>query len=54
MQGYLKIITLLRTTKCEMLGDSAAELWLEDIVEVIEAVRRHAEESTKISFALTS
>ncbi|XP_071537174.1 ras GTPase-activating-like protein IQGAP1 isoform X2 [Panulirus ornatus] len=50
---YYQLLKLLRTTKCEMLGDSAAELWLEDIVEVVEAVRRHAEEASKIAFLLT-
>ncbi|ROT61786.1 putative IQ motif containing GTPase activating protein 3 isoform X1 [Penaeus vannamei] len=30
---YYQLLKLLKTTKCEMLGDSAAELWIEDIVE---------------------
>nr|XP_053647814.1 ras GTPase-activating-like protein IQGAP1 [Cherax quadricarinatus] len=50
---YYQLLKLLRNAKCEMLGDSAAELWLEDIEEVVDAVRRHAEESAKIAATLT-
>ncbi|KAG0713538.1 Ras GTPase-activating-like protein IQGAP1 [Chionoecetes opilio] len=44
-----QLLKLLRSAKREMMGSSAAELWLEDIVEVIEAVERHAEEAGRIS-----
>lgn len=37
-----------------MLGDSEAELWLEDIEEVVEAVGRHAGESIRAAITLTA
>ncbi|XP_042230712.1 ras GTPase-activating-like protein IQGAP3 [Homarus americanus] len=46
---YYQLLKLLKDAKCEMLGDNAAELWLEDIVEVVDAVRRHAEESSSMA-----
>ena len=36
-----------------MLGNSATELWLEDIVEVVGAVKRHAKESSQTAAILT-
>lgn len=36
-----------------MLGDSAAELWLEDIVEVVNAVKRHSKESSNTASVLS-
>ncbi|MPC81215.1 hypothetical protein E2C01_075822 [Portunus trituberculatus] len=37
-----------------MMGSSAAELWLEDIVEVVEAVERHAEEAGRAAGLLAA
>lgn len=45
---------MLCKAKCEMLGDSEAELWLEDIEEVVEAVGRHARESIRAAVTLTA
>lgn len=36
------------------MGSNAAELWLEDIVEVVEAVERHAEEAGRIAGLLAA
>lgn len=36
------------------MGSSAAELWLEDIVEVVEAVERHAEEAGRAAGLLAA
>lgn len=49
---YYQLLKLLKTTKCEMLGDSAAELWIEDIVEVVNAVKRHSKESSNTASVL--
>ncbi|XP_045597721.1 ras GTPase-activating-like protein IQGAP1 [Procambarus clarkii] len=49
---YYQVLKLLKDAKCEKLRDSAAELWLEDIEEVVDAVRRHAEESTNVAVFL--
>lgn len=35
-----------------MLGDNAAELWIEDIVEVVNAVKRHSKESSNTANVL--
>ena len=45
---------LLRSAKSEMMGSNAAELWLEDIIEVVEAVERHAEEAGRLAGLLAT
>ncbi|KAK7073799.1 IQ motif-containing GTPase-activating protein 3, partial [Halocaridina rubra] len=50
---YYQLLKLLRSSKREMLGDSATELWLEDIKEVVGAVKRHADESSSTVVTLT-
>lgn len=45
---------LLRNAKSEMMGSTASELWLEDIVEVVEAVERHAEEAGRMAGLLAA
>ena len=37
-----------------MMGSNAAELWLEDIIEVVEAVERHAEEAGRLAGLLAT
>ncbi|KAK3863384.1 hypothetical protein Pcinc_030834 [Petrolisthes cinctipes] len=51
---YFQLLKVLCKAKCEMLGDSAAELWLEDIEEVVEAVGRHARESIRAAITLSA
>ncbi|XP_050690760.1 ras GTPase-activating-like protein IQGAP1 isoform X2 [Eriocheir sinensis] len=49
-----QLLKLLRSAKSEMMGSSASELWLEDIVEVVEAVERHAEEAGRVAGLLAA
>lgn len=51
---YVSWLQLLRSAKSEMMGSSASELWLEDIVEVVEAVERHAEEAGRVAGLLAA
>ncbi|XP_066938179.1 ras GTPase-activating-like protein IQGAP1 isoform X2 [Macrobrachium rosenbergii] len=50
---YYQLLKLLRSAKKEMLGSDAQELWLEDIQQVVVAVKRHAEESSQTAQILT-
>ncbi|KAK8406021.1 hypothetical protein O3P69_007029 [Scylla paramamosain] len=51
---HFQLLKLLRSAKSEMMGSNAAELWLEDIVEVVEAVERHAEEAGRAAGLLAA
>lgn len=51
---FIMYLQLLRSAKSEMMGSSASELWLEDIVEVVEAVERHAEEAGRVAGLLAA
>ena len=42
------------TAKSEMMGSNAAELWLEDIIDVVEAVERHAEKAGQLAGLLAT
>lgn len=50
---YYQMLKMLHSAKREMLGEKAAELWLEDIQEVVDAVSRNAKEATQMAQILT-
>ncbi|CAL4074100.1 unnamed protein product [Meganyctiphanes norvegica] len=50
---YYQLFKILHSAKREMLGEKAAELWLEDIQEVVDAVARNAKEAMQIAQILS-